>query len=200
MFKLFFKYLDEFLVFWMADLLIYRHTEEEHLIHLELVFEKIRVGIKLKMSKCEFFKNEIVYLWHLVSGQGIFPMGQKIKVITDPAPITNITEAQHMIGLIGYYRKFSSVFSHMTRPLNELTRKNVPFKWTKQCQKSFDYVKKVSTTNPILVYPDPDKQYYLFMDSSQQLWSGNLVHYTEQAKEDSTKCKVPHPITYHSRI
>ena len=73
MFKLFFKYLDEFLVFWMDDLLIYSQTEEEHLKHLQLVFEKFReAGIKIKMSKCEFFKNKIEYLGHLVSGQGIW--------------------------------------------------------------------------------------------------------------------------------
>ena len=75
MFKLFFQYLAEFLVFWMDDLLIYIQTEEEHLKHLELVFEKFReASIKLKMSKCEFFKKEIEYLGHLVSGQGISPM------------------------------------------------------------------------------------------------------------------------------
>ena len=62
MFKLFFKYLHEFLVFWMDDLLIGIPTEEEHLKHLELVFEKIgEVGIKLRMSKCKFFKNEMEY-------------------------------------------------------------------------------------------------------------------------------------------
>ena len=67
--KLFFKYFDEFLVFWMDDLLIYSPTEEEHLKHLELVFGEYReMGIKLKRSKCKFFKNEIEYLGHLVSG------------------------------------------------------------------------------------------------------------------------------------
>ena len=59
MFKLFFQYLDEFIVFWMDNLLIYSQTEEEHLTHLEVVFEKFReVGIKLKMLKFKFFKNK----------------------------------------------------------------------------------------------------------------------------------------------
>ena len=57
-------------------------------------------------------------------------MRQKIKAITDLAPMTNNTEARHMIGLIGYYRKFFPVLSDMIRPLNELTKKNVPFKYT----------------------------------------------------------------------
>ena len=101
------------------------------------------------MSKCEFFKNKTEYLGHIVSGQGISPMRQKIKTITDLAPTTNITAARHMIGLIGYYGKFFPIFSNMIRPLKELTKKNVLLKWTKQCQKSLDYVKQVITTNPI---------------------------------------------------
>ena len=64
-----------------------------------------------------------------MSGQEISPMRQKIKAITNLAPARNITKVQHMIGLIGYYRKFFPVFSYMIRHLNELTRKNIPFKW-----------------------------------------------------------------------
>ena len=58
MFKLFFKYLENILVFWMDDLLIYSQTEEEHLKHIQLVFKMFQgAGIKLKMFKCEFFKS-----------------------------------------------------------------------------------------------------------------------------------------------
>ena len=123
MFKLFFKCVDEFLAFWMNDVLIYSPTKE-HITHLELVFEKFREpGIKLKMSQCEFLQNKIEYLGHLISGQGISPMKQKTKAIKNLAPATNITKARHMIGLIGYYRKFFPVFNDMIRPLNELTKK-----------------------------------------------------------------------------
>ena len=71
----------------------------------------------------------------------------------------------------------------MIRPSNELTKKNVPFKWRKQCQKCLDYVKQVNTTNPILVHPYPDKKYYLFTDSSKHSWSGILIQYTEQIRK-----------------
>ena len=103
-----------------------------------------------------------------------------------------------MICLIGYYRKSFAVFRDMIRPLNELTMKNIPFKWTKQCQKILHYVKQVITTNHIFVYPDPDKQYYLFTDSSKYSWSGILIQYTEQVRENGTALKIPHPITYQS--
>ena len=140
-----------FLVLWIDDLLIYSQAEEEeHLKHLHLGFANFReAGIKLKICKCEFLLDEIEYLGHLVSGQGISPMRQKIKTITDLAPITNITEARHMIGLIGYYRKFFPIFSDMIRLLNELTEKIIPYKCTKQCQKILDYVTQAITTNPI---------------------------------------------------
>ena len=139
------------------------------------------------MSKCNFFKKEIEYLGHLVSSQGISQMKQKIKTITDLAPTTNITEDRHVIGLIGYYRKLFPIFSDNIRPLNELTRKNVPFKWTAQCQRSLDYIKWVITTNPILIYSDPNKQYYPFICSRKHYWSAILVQCAEQTKDDCTK-------------
>ena len=61
-----------------------------------------------------------------MSCQGISPMKEKIKVITDRTHTTNITEARHMIGLIGYYRKFFPLLSDMIRPLKESPQKNVP--------------------------------------------------------------------------
>ena len=122
-----FKYLDDFLVFWMDDSLIYSQTEEEHLKHFKLVFSKLReAGIKLKMSNCELFKNKSEYSGHLVSGEGISPLRQKIKAITDMVPTTNNDETRHIIGLIGYYRKFFPVFSDIIRPLKELTKKMYP--------------------------------------------------------------------------
>ena len=102
------------------------------------------------MSKCEFFQNEIEYLWHLVSGKGISPMKQKVKIIMDLASATNISEGRQIKDLIGYSRNFFSIFSGIIQPLNELTKKGVPFQLTEQCQKSLDYIKQTITTSPIL--------------------------------------------------
>ena len=105
MFKLFFKYLDDVLACWMNDLLIYSQTEEEYLRHIQLVFENFyEAGIRLKMSRCEFFKSEIEYIGHLVFWKWISPMKQKLKIIMDLLLATNISEVRHIKGLIGYYR------------------------------------------------------------------------------------------------
>ena len=72
MFILFFKYLDEFLVFWMGDLLNYSQTKEEHLKYVEFALAKFReASTKLKMSKHAFFKKEIKYLGHLMSEMNV---------------------------------------------------------------------------------------------------------------------------------
>ena len=65
-------------------------------------------------------------------------------------------------------------------------------------QKSIDYVKQVLTSSPILVYPDLDKRYYLLTDSSKHSWSGILILYHENVKEDGTIVNVPHPIKYQT--
>ena len=155
-----------FVVFWMDELLIYSQTTEEHLKHIQLVFEE----------------------------KGIFPMKQKVKAITDLAPTISITAAGHVIGLIGYYRKFFPKLSDMIWLLNKLTRKKVPFKWSEQCQKSLDYVKQIFTTSSILAYPDSDKQYYIFTDNSKHSWREILIQYTKQTKEDSTKLNIHTPL------
>ena len=93
MFKLFFKYLDDFLIFYVDDIIVYSKMESEHLVNLRKVFKKFRyAGIKLKPSKCDFFKLHIEYLGHLISGTGIYPLEQKIQAILDLAPPTNITQ------------------------------------------------------------------------------------------------------------
>ena len=110
-----------------------------------------------------------------MSGEGIYQMKQKFKAIIDLAPKTNIMEARHIIELVDYYRKLFPISSDTITPLNELTKSNIPFKWTDQGQKGLEYIKQVITTNPILIYPDPNKQYFLFTDSIKHSWSGILI-------------------------
>ena len=93
MFKLFFEYLDDFLIFYVDDIIMYSKRENEHLVPLRKVLEKFHyAAMKLKPSKCDFFKLHIEYLGHLISGMGIYPLEQKIQAILDLAPPTSITQ------------------------------------------------------------------------------------------------------------
>ena len=81
MFKLFFEYLKDFLIFYVDNIIVYSRMEGEHLVHLRKVFKKFRyAGMKLKLSKCDFFKLHIEYLGHLISGTGIYPLNKRYKL------------------------------------------------------------------------------------------------------------------------
>ena len=88
-------------------------------------------------------------------------------------------------------------FSDLARPLNALTRKDVPFEWTPVCQESFILLKTSLMTEPILTYPDPNLPYVLFTDASKYAWACVLMQEkTHQIEEKEVK--ILHPITYMS--
>ena len=115
---------------------------ETHLKHLRLLFERLRsADLKLKEVKCNFLKKHIQYLGHIISGEGITPVPEKLESIQKMLPPTNPKEVKQFLGLIGYYRKFVPRFSDLARPLNALTRKETVFEWTQICQESFELLK-----------------------------------------------------------
>ena len=130
-------------------------------------FECLRkVGIKIKLSKCSLFKEQIYYLGHLVSGTSILPLADKIEALMKLKLPTNIKEVKHFLSLRGYYRKFICNYTDIAHPLNCLTRKSHPFIWTPECQSSFDMLYSHLANTPIVQLPDPNKPYLLFPDTS----------------------------------
>ena len=185
---------------YLGDILIYSPDVETHLRHLELIFQRLReVGLKLKMEKCSFLKKHIQYLGHIVSGDGIKPVPEKLSSIQQmPRPYT-LKEVKQFLGLVGYYRKFIPRYADIARPLNASTRKDVEFIWTDICQKSFELLKTMVSEEPILVYPDPSKPYILFTDASKYAWSCVLTQEYTHDIEGKT-VKILHPISYQSGL
>ena len=157
-----------------------------------------RMQVKLKESKCDFFRSQIHYLGHMLSAEGIQPLPEKLDSITNmPAP-ENQTEVKQFLGLVGYY-KFVPHFSDISRPLLKLMRKDTPFTWMKQCHLAFNMLKDKFCEAPILCYPDCSKPYTLFTDASKHRWVGVLT----QEFETEVKGKVLkelHPIAYVSGL
>ena len=72
----------DFVMAYLDDIIIFSRTPEEHLKHIEIIFQKLKIaGLKLKESKCDFFKSEIHYLGHLISDKGIQPLPEKLDTI-----------------------------------------------------------------------------------------------------------------------
>ena len=185
---------------YLDDVLVYSPDVKTHLEHLRKVFQRLReADLRLKMEKCNFLKVHIQYLGHLISGEGIEPLPEKLESIKQmPAPTTP-KEVKQFLGLIGYYRKFVPRFADISRALTALTKKNTEFKWTEQCQKSFELLKEALMKEPILKYPDPHEEYILYTDASKYAWAGVLTQ-EYQYDKDSGKISINHPITYVSGL
>ena len=139
-------------------MIIFSETEEQHLKHIQIVLTRLKqANLKLKKSKCAFFKKELHYLGHILTTVGIKPQTEKIKAICDMKPPTNQKGVREFLGVVGYYRKFINRFAGAARPMTKLTRKDTEFSWSEECQAGFDYLKTCPTKDPILKYPDPRK-------------------------------------------
>lgn len=112
---------------------------KEHLLHLSLVCDRLRVAnLHLKPKKCLFFRPEVKYLGHIISQDGVSPDPEKVEKVKDyPTPKTP-TEVRQFMGLASYYRRFMQGFSKIASPLYALTCKDATFQWTPQCQEAFD--------------------------------------------------------------
>ena len=184
---------------YLDDVLIFSKTPEQHLQHLRIVFKRLQqADLKMRKEKCDFFKQEIQYLGHKISGKGIAPVKEKVVACEAIPPPSNQKEVRQFLGLTGYYRKFIPRYADVSRPLTQLTRKDIKFSWTSQTQKAFECLKEALLKEPILRYPDPQKPYVLFTDASKYAWAGVLTQeYEHKDKEGLTK-QYNHPVTYVS--
>ena len=132
------------------------------------------------MSKCSFFKKELHYLGHLLTTESIKPQPEKVKAISKLKPPTTSKGVREFLGMVGYYRKFITRFADAARPLTRLTRREVKFEWTEDCQEGFEYLRTCLMKDPILKYPDPSKRYVILTDASDQAAAGVLCQeYTD---------------------
>ena len=157
----------KFAMTYLDDIIIFSQDELQHLELLEIVFSHLwEAGLKMKWSKCDFFKSEIHYLGHLISPEGISPLPNKLDSIRH-MPVPNRTkEIKQFLGLTGYYRKFVPRFADISRPLTALTKKDAKFEWTSACQKSFELLKEALCGEPVLKYADTSKPYTLYTDAN----------------------------------
>ena len=190
----------KFLMTYLDDIIIFSENESQHLEYLETVFSHLReAGLKMKWSKCDFFKSEIHYLGHLIFPEGISPLSNKLDCIKHmPAP-KNMKEIKQFLGLTSYYRKFVPRFVDISRPLTTLTKKDKKFEWTPACQKSFDLLKETLCGEPVLKYADTSKPYTLCTDASKFGWAGVLTQ-SHTTVIDGKSITTDHPVTFVSGL
>ena len=165
--RVFRPYVDQFVVVFIDDILVYSKDRESHDTHLRVVLETLRKEhLYAKLSKCEFWMNEVSFLGHIVSKEGIRVDPKKIEVVVEWKPPRNVTEVRSFLGLAGYYRRFVKGFSMTAAPMTRLLQKNVKYEWSEKCQRSFDKLKAFLTEAPVLTQPTCGREYVIFSDAS----------------------------------
>jgi hypothetical protein len=106
------------------------------------------------LEKCTFCTGKVVFLGFVVSGQGVEVDEEKIKVVRDWMPPQNVSKVRSFLGLTRFYQRFVKDFSIVAAPINELTKKEVPFKWGEAQHKAFEELKTKLTTTLVLALPD----------------------------------------------
>ncbi|XP_048228301.1 uncharacterized protein LOC125369566 [Ricinus communis] len=142
-------------------------NSEDHEHHLRIVLQTLREKqLYGKFSKCEFWMNNIVFLGHIISAQGVQSDPSKVKAIQEWESPRNISEVRSFLGLVGYYRRFMKNFSILAKPLTNLLKKQVTFQWNDKCQASFEELKNRLITAPILTLPIQGGEYIVYTDAS----------------------------------
>ena len=150
--RVFHPYLDQFVVVFIDDILVYSKDAQEHEHHLRIVLQTLRENkLFAKLSKCDFWLKEVSFLSHIVSVEGIRVDLMKIEAVMNWKPPRNVTEVRSFLGLAGYYRRFVQGFSVIASSLARLLRKGVKFEWDGKCQSSFERLKEILVEAPVLI-------------------------------------------------
>jgi hypothetical protein len=160
-------YVGNFVVVYLDDILIFSKIAEEHLSHLRQVLQTLREShFYANPKKCDFMKEEISFLGHRVSANGLKVDPEKVRAVADWKVPRDVHGVRSFLGLANYFRRFLQGYSKMVFPLTDLTKKYMRFIWTSECQEAFEKVKHALTNAPVLAPPELGKPFEVVSDAS----------------------------------
>lgn len=191
------------LLLYLDDIVVFSSSVRQHLDRMEVVLQRLqKEGLKVKLSKCAFFKEEVRYLGHVISSEGVSTDPDKIKAVTQWCCPTSVAELRSFLGFASYYRRFVEGFSRLAAPLHRLVaevaapknkahgRGSFARAWSEECESSFEVLKSKLTTAPVLAYADFSLPFILEVDASY----GGLGAVLSQEQQGKVR-----PIAYGSR-
>jgi hypothetical protein len=185
--RVFREFLNQFVVVFIDDILIYSKNLEEHEDQLRIVLQKLKdKQLYAKFSKCEFWLERISFLEHVISKEGITVDPKKIEAVVNWERPTNVHEIRSFLGLAGYYRCFVEGFLKLSDPLTALTKKNARYEWTDECERNFQELKRRLVTAPILTLPSGSGGFVIYSDASRKglrcvlMQNGKVIAYASR--------------------
>lgn len=159
-------FLRKLVVVFIDDLLIYSATWQEHVQHIEAVFQALQQHqLHVKLSKCSFAKQELSYLGHVISSSGVSTDPKKIQIISDSPTPQCVKDLRSFLGMAGYYRKYVRSFGLLSKPLTNLLKKGVVYVWTSEAEASFQALKHALVIARVLALPNFSKTFELETDA-----------------------------------
>ncbi|KAJ3459939.1 hypothetical protein MRS44_016012 [Fusarium solani] len=186
------EYLDDFVVCYLDDILIFSETEEEHTEHVHKVLKALQdANLLVEPEKSTFHTHEVEFLGHIISPNEIRMDPKKIAAVRDWPQPENLKEVQSFIGFANYYRRFIRNFGKIAIPLTELTKKETRFIWTPKAEEAFQALKEAILKEPVLATFDPTKEVELETDASDYALGAQVGQRDKNGKL--------HPIAFYSR-
>lgn len=185
------EFLDNFVVCYLDDILIYSKNVEEHEIHVRQVLQKLRdAGLYAKMEKCVFHTTQVDFLGYIISNDGLMMDSKKVQTIMDWKIPKTVRDVQCFLGFANYYRIFIKDFSRVAAPLTRLTSKD-KFQWNQEAEAAFEALKTSFVSAPVLYRVDFSKVFFMETDASDFALGAVL---SQMGTDDKL-----HPIAFHSR-
>jgi hypothetical protein len=151
----------------MDDILVHGKTKEEHDERLRKVLRRLSdLGMTLNSEKCKFALSSVLFLGHVIDGQGIRPDPDKVSAIVRFSIPQSVGDVRRFLGTVNQLSKFSPNLAEMTQPMRELLVKENAWVWGEPQQKSFNKVKQILTNSPVLALFDPNLETVFSADSS----------------------------------
>lgn len=152
---------------YLDDIVCYSTDVTQHLVDLQSVFHRLRAaGLTVNVEKCQFLHQEMRYLGHVISADGLKPDPDKVSAIQGYVEPTSVKELERFLGLLGWYQKFIPGFADRAAPLYRLKKKDVKWEWSEECSAAFRVLKNALTIEPVLGYPDQTSPFVVHTDAS----------------------------------
>ena len=177
---------------YIDDIIVTGQTPEQHLENLEAVLQRLlKHVVHVKKEKCRFLEPSVNFLGHRIDADGIHPTDEKLRAIVNaPAP-KDVQELRSFLGFINYYGKFIPNAATILSTLNDLLRKDIEWKWTAQCQTSFNLAKETLVSSKVLTHFDPSLPIRMAGDASAYGIGAVIAHVLPDGSE--------RPIAFASR-
>jgi Reverse transcriptase (RNA-dependent DNA polymerase)/RNase H-like domain found in reverse transcriptase len=154
------------IIVYIDDILIYSDNPSQHREHVREVLQRLRLhSLYAKADKCEWHQDSVEFLGYMLSADGLMMSEEKIQTIRDWPEPRKVKDIQSFLGFPNFYCRFNHNYLDITVPLTRLTRKAILWAFTKDCRKSFKFLKKAFTSAPILLHWVPDQPLVMETDA-----------------------------------